>query len=66
MVGQSGKEGLVDGAASELLGKRVVSEHIEDRVGLTLCEESVSELNVVLDVVNARFTAVGNDEVVIG
>jgi hypothetical protein len=43
-----------------------VSEHIEDRVGLTLCKESVSELNVVLNVVNARFTAIGDDEVIIG
>jgi hypothetical protein len=40
-------------------------EHVEDRVRLALMEELVSELNVVLDVVDFRFAGVGDDGVVV-
>ncbi|KAI6770969.1 hypothetical protein HG531_009824 [Fusarium graminearum] len=65
VVRQSGEESLVDGSASKLLSQRVMGEHIEDGVGLALCEKAIAELDVVLNVVHAGLTAVGDNKIVV-
>lgn len=65
VVGQGAQEGLVDGAARELVRKRIRGEHVDDRVGLALDPELVAELDVALHGVRAGLARVGDDVVVV-
>lgn len=65
MVAQSTQEGLVDGAAGEVLAKLIMREHVRDRIRLTFDPESVAVLDVVSEVVWRRFASTGDDLVMI-
>lgn len=66
VVGERGEKGLVDGSAGKLGGEGVVGEHVEGGVGLAFYPEAVAELDVVLEVEDFGFAAVGDDVVVVG
>ena len=58
MVAQCAEEGLVDGAADELLGAGVVGEHVNEGVRLAFDPELVAELDVAFRGERHGFTGV--------
>nr|POE59281.1 hypothetical protein CFP56_24550 [Quercus suber] len=66
VVGERGQEGLVDGAAGEVVAERVVGQHVADRVRLALDPEVVPQLDVMRHLEHLALTAVGDDVVVLG
>lgn len=66
VIGQHRQKRLVDGSARELVGQRIVGEHVDERVWLALCEEPVAELDMFLDVEDLGLARVGDDVVVVG
>jgi len=66
VVGQCGEEGLVDGAADELLSEGVTGHHVSEGVLVTLGPEFVDQLDVVLEVEGLGLAGVDDDAVVVG
>ena len=65
VVGQCGEEGLVDGAADELLGEGVVGHHVGEGVLVAFGPELVDELDVVLEVEGLGLAGVDDDAVIV-
>lgn len=66
MVGGCAKEGLVDRPTHELFGDRIVVEHINEGVRLFFQPETISNLDIVSDVINGRLAGAIDNCVVIG
>ena len=66
VVAQGVQEGLVDGAADELVGGGIAAEHVGDRVRLLFHPELVAGFDVALDLVGAGLAGVDDDAVVVG
>jgi len=65
MVRQGGEEGLVNGSPDKLLGQRVLREHIDDRIRLSLDPELVPGLDIMGDLVRLALATVGDDIIVL-